>query len=303
MPVTVTCGCSKTFSLKDEYVGRVVKCPGCGGSVRVRDTTTTAPAPVPALTPDSELDPIFGRDLFLLRQQALRINERYNVTDESGRPILFVERPAHFFRNLLATLGAILAAGIWVTALTSFADSLGRGPVANIIAIIGVVGMLVVFVITLMQLMKKRHVSFYTSEDKQVCVLEVLQDQKVHFINATFTVLGADGTVLGQFRKNYLFNLIRRKWDVLDPFGKVVWVAREDSIILSLVRRLVPFMGLLRTNFIFQRPGSDNVFGEFRRKMTILDRYSLDLTADRARTFDRRIAVALGVMLDTGERR
>jgi uncharacterized protein YxjI len=281
----------------------VVKCPGCGGSIRVGGTTTTVPTPPPALTPDSELDPIFGRDVFLLRQQALRINERYNVTDESGRPILFVERPAHFFRNLLATLGAILAAGIWATALTSFADSLGRGPVANIIAIIGVVGMFVVFVITLMKLMKKRHVSFYTSEDKQVCVLEVLQDQKFHFINATFTVLGADGMVLGQFRKNYLFNLIRRKWDVLDPFGKVVWVAREDSIILSLVRRLVPFMGLLRTNFIFQRPDSDNVLGEFRRKMTIFDRYALDLTADRARTFDRRIAVALGVMLDTGERR
>jgi len=61
--------------------------------------------------------------------------------------------------------------------------------------------------------------------------------------------------------------------------------------------------GLLRTNFIFQRPGSDKVIGEFRRKMTILDRYVLDLTADRTRAFDRRIAVALGVMLDTGERR
>ena len=45
------------------------------------------------------------------------------------------------------------------------------------------------------------------------------------------------------------------------------------------------------------------MIGEFRRKMTILDRYALDLTADRARAFDRRIAVALGVMLDTGERR
>jgi hypothetical protein len=45
------------------------------------------------------------------------------------------------------------------------------------------------------------------------------------------------------------------------------------------------------------------VVGEFRRKLTILDRYVLDLTADRARAFDRRVAVALGVMLDTGERR
>lgn len=307
MPVTVTCGCSKSFTLKDEFVGRVVKCPGCGGSVRVRATTTTtvaaAPATDTALTPDSQLDPIFGRDVFLLRQQALRINERYNVTDDRGTPILFVERPAHFFRNLLATFGAVIAVGIWVTAFSWLTDALGRGPASNVVAIIGGIGMFVVFVVTLMKLAKKRHVSFYTGEDKQVRVLEVLQDQKLHFINATFTIFGADGTVLGQFRKNYLFNLIRRKWDVLDPNGNVTWVAREDSIILSLVRRLVPFMGLLRTNFIFQRAGSDTVIGEFRRKMTILDRYSLDLTADRTRAFDRRIAVALGVMLDTGERR
>jgi hypothetical protein len=45
------------------------------------------------------------------------------------------------------------------------------------------------------------------------------------------------------------------------------------------------------------------VIGEFNRKFTILDRYVLDLTADPGRNLDRRIALALGVMLDTGERR
>lgn len=304
MPVTVTCGCSKSFSLKDEFSGSLVKCPACGGSVRIRaNATTLGAAPAPALTPNSDADPIFGRDVFLLRQQMLRIDERYAVNDEGGRPILFVERPRHFFRNLLAAVVAFVAAFAWAFALTSAPTALGRGPLSSIISMAGILGFFPVLVIVLMKLSKKRHVSFYTSEDRTVCVLEVLQDQKFHFINATFTLLGADGTVLGQFRKNYLFNLIRRKWDVLDPDGKVVWVAREDSIILSLVRRLVPYMGLLRTNFIFQRPGSDKVIGEFRRKMTILDRYVLDLTADRTRAFDRRIAVALGVMLDTGERR
>jgi uncharacterized protein YxjI len=309
MPVMVTCACSKSFSLKDEFLGRMVKCPGCGGSVRVRGGTTPAlaatltPALTPALTPDSDADPIFGRDVFLLRQQMLRINERYAVSDEGGKPILFVERPRHFFRNLLATLVAFAAASIFTAALTTFAEMLGRGTPNAIVSIIGILGFFPVLVIAGMKLSKKRHVSFYTGEDRSVCVLEVLQDQKLHFINATFTVLAADGTVLGQFRKNYLFNLIRRKWDVLDQNGKIVWVAREDSIILSLVRRVVPFMGLLRTNFIFQRPGSDTVIGEFRRKMTILDKYVLDLTADRTRAFDRRMAVALGVMLDTGERR
>ena len=294
MSVTVTCECTNTFNLKDEYAGRTVRCPACGAAVRAGLTEFTA---------SSQADPLFGRDVFLLRQQALQINARYDVSDEGGRPILFVERPAHFLHNIGAALAAIVTAFAWLTLTTTVADVIDMGVVSNVIAMIGFVGIFPILWIVGMQLSKKRHVSFYTSEDKTTRVLEVLQDQTVHFINATYTVRDADGVELARFRKNYLFNLIRRKWEVLGPDGRVQWVAREDSIILSLVRRFVPFMELLRTNFIFQPAGSDKIVGEFRRKMTILDRYVLDLGADRARAFDRRIAVALGVMLDTGERR
>ena len=77
----------------------------------------------------------------------------------------------------------------------------------------------------------------------------------------------------------------------------------EDSIVLSLLRRVLgPLFGVLRTNFVIQRPRGD-VIGEFNRKFTLRDRYVLDMTADAEHTLDRRIAFALGVMLDSGERR
>jgi hypothetical protein len=99
-----------------------------------------------------------------------------------------------------------------------------------------------------------------------------------------------------------LFDYIRRRWQVMNANGQTLCTAKEDSIILSLLRRTgIPIFLFLRTNFIFLR-GQD-VIGEFNRKLTLLDRYVLDLTADRQRSFDRRIALALGVMLDTGERR
>ncbi len=294
MSVTVTCECTNSFSLKDEYAGRVVKCPSCGRSVRAGDTT---------FTPESQADPVFGRDVFLLRQQALKLDARYDVSDESGRAILFVERPAHFLRNLGATVAAIIAAFVWLTVTGAIADALGTGLLSALVGLLSLVGVIPVLAIVGMKLSKKRHVSFFTNADKTTKVLEVFQDKKLVFLNATYTVRDAQGAELARFRKNYLFNLFRRKWEVLAPDGRVEWVAREDSIILSLVRRFVPFMELLRTNFIFQRAGSEAVVGEFKRKMTILDRYVLDLGADRARAFDRRVAVALGVMLDTGERR
>lgn len=63
--------------------------------------------------------------------------------------------------------------------------------------------------------------------------------------------------------------------------------------------------GLLRTNFVIvggSNPGGE-VLGELNRKFTLFDRYVLDLTPDTTRSLDRRVAVALGVILDTGERR
>jgi hypothetical protein len=45
------------------------------------------------------------------------------------------------------------------------------------------------------------------------------------------------------------------------------------------------------------------VLGEFNRKLTLFDRYVIDVRGDVEGILDRRVALALGVMLDTGERR
>jgi hypothetical protein len=120
-------------------------------------------------------------------------------------------------------------------------------------------------------------------------------------------VLTPEGTPLGRMKKNYLYNIFRKKWSVVDPEAKPILIAREDSLILSLLRRFLgPLFGLLRTNFVLLTPGPDGqeqIRGEFNRKLTIFDRYVLDVTRDRPRTIDRRLAVALGVLLDTGEHR
>src|SRR5437773_1931485 len=200
--VRVTCQCGTSYELKDEFAGRLVKCPQCGRENRV-------PGLAAATAVKPQADAVFDRDVFLFRDQTKR----------------------------------------------------GK-------------------------------------------LLEVLQDRKWQPITATFTVRDAAGRPLALLRKNYLFNLVRKRWYVNAPNGTTLYMAKEDSIILSLLRRLLgPLFGLLRTNFVIVRGDSDDVVGEFNRKFTILDRYVLDLKADRNRLLDRRVALALGVMLDTGERR
>ena len=153
----------------------------------------------------------------------------------------------------------------------------------------------------------KRHIDFYADESRTDLLLKVLQDKKFHVIVATYTVLTPAGELLGRMRKNYLYNIFRKKWDVFGAGGEKIAVAREDSLILSLLRRFLgPFFGFLRTNFVILTPGEngqERVRGEFNRKFTLFDRYVLDVSRDRPRTIDRRLAVALGVLLDTGEHR
>lgn len=296
MSVRVTCQCGTSYELKDEFAGKLVKCPQCGRENRV---------PGSGVPVTVQADPVFDRDIFLLRQQLLRISEKYDVGDEKGNNIIYVERPAHFLRNLGAALAGIGAAIVVMVAFTAVADQTPTGSAARgILILLGAILAFVSLIAVGVPLSAKRHVTFYRDASKRDRLIEVLQDKKWQPITATYTVRDFRGKPLARFEKNILYNVIRKRWYINGPDGHLQFIAKEDSVILSLLRRFLgPLFGVLRTNFIILRPDSEDVIGEFKRKFTILDRYVLDMTGDPQRLMDRRVALALGVMLDTGERR
>ena len=293
MSLLVQCSCGASYDLRDEYAGRLVKCPRCG-----RDSRAEA-------APSGGLDPAFERDVFLLRQKMLRISEKYDVCDEQGRRLVFVERPAHLLRNLAAVFAGIAVFIALVGGVTFLLNAAGasRETTDQVMPWV-ILPALVVGVLAAIPLSAKRHVTFYRDDSKRERLLEVLQDAKFQPIRINFTIRDAEQRVLARLHKNLFTNLFRKTWRCSAEDGTPLLVAKEDSILLSLLRRFLgPFLGLLRTNFVLLAPDGETELGEFKRKFTILDRYVLDLGADRARRLDRRIALALGVMLDTGERR
>jgi hypothetical protein len=284
--------------LKDEFAGRLVKCPQCG-----RENRVPGRPPLPQSV-QPQADAVFDRDLFLLRQQMLKINEKYDVADEQGNKIVFVERPAHLLRNVGALLAGVAAATVTAMLLGGAAAMFPKSTLGAILALLAVIGFIAALIVVGVGLSAKRHVTFYRDATKRQKLLEVRQDKKWQPITATYTVRDATGRTIGLLWKNYLYNVFRKRWYVKAPDGRTLYMAKEDSIILALLRRFLgPAFGLLRTNFVIVRGESDDVIGEFNRKLTILDRYVLDLRQDMRRTLDRRVALALGVMLDTGERR
>ncbi len=298
MGVPVACACGKTFDLSSEYAGQRVTCPACAAELEV-----------PAIR--DQADGVFARDKFLLCQKRLAINEKYAVHDEQDRPVLFVERPTYLFRSILAALGVLVVLIVGVVGallVYTVADNGGKAdsPLAALLCLLAAAAAIGLTFVAAVAFFPKRHVSFYRSKDRTGRVLQVLQDSKLQLVKATFTVLDANGQPIARLSKNILTNILRKCWMCTTPDGSPICCAYEDSIILALLRRFLgPMFGLLRTNFVFvegMSPGG-RVLGEFNRKFTIFDRYALDLSPDATRSLDRRIALALGLMLDTGERR
>jgi hypothetical protein len=288
------------YELRPEYAGRLLECPVCNRRLRA------GPAPGTPRPPAPDADPAFDRDVFLLRERVFAIRSKYEVWAEDGTPVLYVERPTFPVRTLAAYATGVVAAIFVFGWAAAFARAAGPllGP---FVMLAGWILTLFAFATVSMSVRPLRHVTVYRDDSRRETLLRVLQDQRVAFLTRTYTVLARTGEPLARFRKPYIHNVVRKRWYVETPEGRPLALAMEDSIVLSLLRRILgPFFGFLRTNFIFVRGENEEegeVVGEFNRKFTLLDRYVLDLGADPERTFDRRIALALGVMLDTGERR
>lgn len=251
----------------------------------------------------------FDRDKYLFKQEWLSPTEQYSVFNEQGEPVLFVRRETHLLRNIRASLTALLVGVIIAAATVASAVILTKSsshshwPIVLVYG--GVILALIVFCLTYFVLCPKRHIEFFTDATQQHEVMTVFQDKKFYFLNVTYTLADADLNLLGWFHKNYLWDLFCKHWYCYDSEGQLVCVVMEDSVLRSILRRLLRQYGasLIVTNFIFVGPDLKTKLGEFNRRFMLMDSYVLDMTSDPARHIDRRMAVALGVLLDIGERR
>jgi hypothetical protein len=147
----------------------------------------------------------------------------------------------------------------------------------------------------------KRHIYIYNDEAFSNIAYTLFQDNIVVFLYKWFTLVDAKGEVLARFRRRNIISILRRTWDIFDANGNKTGAAVEDSWGKALFRRFGPLGGYFKTDFIITL--GDRRIGKFIRRLTLEDKYILDLTGDPGHDFDRRAAIALGVLLDTAEAR
>ena len=151
----------------------------------------------------------------------------------------------------------------------------------------------------------KAEFTVYADDTKNQPLLIVSQESALTIINFTFVVKDANGTIIGYLRRQGLQSIFRRVWHVEDAQGRTIVLAMEDSWSKAILRRLMGSHGLLSmlvlTNFIIVRADKEPPIGEFNRRLTLTDKHILDMSNDPTRTVDRRLAVALAIVLDNIE--
>jgi hypothetical protein len=138
--------------------------------------------------------------------------------------------------------------------------------------------------------------------------------------DATFDAFGKfsiidprSGEVLAVLKRHFLRSLLREKWTIRDPkTSEELVTVQARSLPVSLLRNLrwLPVLNMLdffiqfiRLQWDFLDKQTGKKIGLFDRKFTIGDNYILDFQADTENKIDPRVAVALGIVLDTAESR
>ncbi|MEK6276184.1 MAG: hypothetical protein AABM30_12760 [Actinomycetota bacterium] len=152
----------------------------------------------------------------------------------------------------------------------------------------------------------KEDIRFYADEGETQELFRIKARSMLDFGGSRYDVLEGEqriGLLWHKFRES----LIRTTWHVGGPDEQEIAVARERSVPGAIARRLVDFVpyvgGYVPIPYNFEILAGDEVIGEMDRKFKVRDEYVLDLSGDREKKLDRRLAIALAVGLDTLQNR
>ncbi|MFZ5855912.1 MAG: hypothetical protein ACOYZ6_03700 [Chloroflexota bacterium] len=145
----------------------------------------------------------------------------------------------------------------------------------------------------------REDIRVYSDESKTQEVLTIKARQIIDFSAAYDVMDSMTGEKVGVLRRKGWRSMFRDEWEVLDASDQPRGMLFEDSMQLAMLRRFL-LGSLLPQNY-------DLTIGETRvadlRQRFNLFRYELDLdfSMDSARTLDRRLGIAAGILLATVE--
>src|SRR3989344_1720762 len=145
----------------------------------------------------------------------------------------------------------------------------------------------------------KEDFRFYTDQAETSEFLKISAQNIIDFSGKYTVSDSSSGAVLGIIKREGLRSLLRGKWLILSPSEEMIAEVHEDSIVLAVLRRVFDFITLV-IPVKFDIVKGDTALGVIEKKRALIrDRYYIDLRNDTGKVIDRRLAVALSVLLDS----
>jgi uncharacterized protein YxjI len=121
-----------------------------------------------------------------------------------------------------------------------------------------------------------------------------------------YDVMEPGGTRIGSFERALGHTMLRSTYRIRDATGLEIAVATEEHLAVAVLRQAlrlaglwVPLLRCVPVPYCFAFKRDTVTLGTHRRRLWKLrDVYTVDMTADPARTVDRRLVLALSVGLD-----
>jgi uncharacterized protein YxjI len=141
----------------------------------------------------------------------------------------------------------------------------------------------------------REDIRVFTDEAKSQEVLQIKARQIVDFSAAYDVIDSAYNQKVGVLRRKGMKSILRDEWEVLDANDQPIGILFEDSMGLAMLRRLL--LGtLLPQNYDITLHGQrvadlKQRFNPFRYELDV------DFSFDPARTLDRRVGLAAGILL------
>ena len=140
----------------------------------------------------------------------------------------------------------------------------------------------------------KEEITVYADEGMKDAMLRI-KARSVMDVSATYDVTdAATGEVVGAMRRKGLRSLFRDEWSILDTDDNEVGSVKEDSGLMAMVRRFL--IKIIPQTFRVNVGG--NEVGLIKQTWNIFAlTYDVDFSADAVSALDRRLAVAMVVLL------
>jgi uncharacterized protein YxjI len=148
----------------------------------------------------------------------------------------------------------------------------------------------------------KESITVWTNDTKGE-VLFTVNAEKILDIHGKFLVKDPVGNLIGYCRKAFKASLLRSTWEVYDREDHLLFTVKERSQGMAAFRRLARFIPYLDDiapflpfNFIYEK--EERVVGHHTRVWgRLVDQYKQSLNPELD-TVDRRLVLALGILLD-----